>query len=309
MRRITCAALSAALALAALAVTGCAATRANVAVSGPPQPAVWAIRDADSTMYFFGAIHLRKRGAPWGGPVAERALGQAARVWTEVEIDPARDAEVQTVVGRYGFDPVHPLSSRMTPARIAQMHAAAAGIGMAPAALDAMKPWLASLTLTVVPMIQAGYDPQSGVDRTIDRLAEASGKTMRWFETGEEQIRFLAGMSDPLQVAMLNESLDDVGKGTGDLTRMEAAWEVGDDATLARDMVADMRREYPELYNVMLKNRNAAWTEVLSREMAGSGVDFIAVGAAHLVGPDSVLAMMRARGFAVERISPPTPRR
>ena len=305
MQRLMRTALVAILAL----VAGCATAPVAAVPEGPPQPAVWAVRDADSAMYFYGTIHLRKPGAPWGGPVAERALGEAQEVWTEIEVDPAREAALQGVVVRYGIDTTRTLSSQLDAARAAQLRAAATEIGVPPEALDIMKPWLASLTLTVVPMTKAGYDPNAGVDRSIDRIAESAGKTMRWFETGEQQIRFLSGMSDPLQIAMLYEAIDDVGKGTAEMERMEKAWEVGDDKTLAEEMVAEMRGDYPELYDVLLKRRNAAWVEALSREMAGSGVDFIAVGAAHLVGPDSVLAMMRARGFTVERVSPPAPAR
>ncbi len=303
MHRVFRAPLVAVLAL----VAGCATASVSMAPEGPPQPAVWAVRDTDSTMYFFGTIHLRKAGAAWGGPVAERTLGEAQEVWTEIEIDPAQEAALQGVVARYGIDTTRTLSSQLEPTRAAQMRAAAVEIGVPPEALDIMKPWLASLTLTVVPMTKAGYDPNAGVDRTVDRIAEAAGKRMRWFETGEEQIRFLSGMSDPLQLAMLYEAIEDVGKGTEVLERMEQAWEVGDERVLADEMVAEMSGEYPELYDVLLKTRNTAWVDVLSREMAGSGVDFIAVGAAHLVGPDSVLAMMRARGFKVERVSPPAP--
>lgn len=290
--------------VALLALTGSASARTAAPHVQAAEPALWMIRDADSTMYFYGTIHLRKAGAPWGGSAAEQALAEAQEVWTEVEISAARDAELQGVVGRMGYDPAHTLSSLMTPARAAQLKTAAASLGMPLTQLDQMKPWLASLTISVVPMVQAGYDPEAGVDHSVDRIARAAGKRMRWFETGEQQIQFMAGFADPLQLEMLYDSMDDLAKGTAEMQRMEAAWEVGDDATLAHDMVADMARQYPELYDVMLKRRNAAWADVLTREMAGSGVDFIAVGTAHLVGPDSVLALMRARGFKVERISP-----
>jgi uncharacterized protein YbaP (TraB family) len=89
---------------------------------------------------------------------------------------------------------------------------------------------------------------------------------------------------------------------------MEAAWEVGDDRALGRELVGELREEYPALYKVILKDRNAAWVDVVAREMDGSGVAFVAVGAAHLAGPDSVQTLLRARGYKVERVSPPAPR-
>ena len=107
------------LALAAVlfVTTGCATAQTVVAVEGPAQPAVWAVRDTDSTMYFYGAIHLRKAGASWAGPVAERALAESQDVWTEIEFDPAQDAALQGVVARYGFDASRTLSSQLDPAR------------------------------------------------------------------------------------------------------------------------------------------------------------------------------------------------
>ena len=189
----------------------------------PPEPALWVIRDADSTMYFYGTIHLRKAGAPWGGPAAERALAEAKEVWTEVEIDPVRDAELQGVVGRMGYDTTRTLSSLMTRARAGQLKTTAQSIGVPMTALDAMKPWLASLTISIVPMVRAGYDPAAGVDHSIDRIARAAGKHMRWFETGEQQIQFMAGFADPLQLEMLYDSMDDIDKGMALMARMEAA--------------------------------------------------------------------------------------
>jgi uncharacterized protein len=295
------------VALAAAVLAACASAPKAPVVEGPPQPAVWALRDADSTIYLYGTIHMRKQGASWGGPVAERALAEAGEVWTEVEIDPARDAEMAPIVARYGLDATRTLSSRLTPQRAKQLKTAAAEIGVPLANIEGMKPWLASLTFSIVPMMRAGYDPQHGVDRSVDRIAEATGKRMRWFETGEEQLRFLSGFDDDLQIAMLEDSLDEVGKGPAALTAMEAAWEVGNDAALAREMVAELKDDYPALYDVILTKRNAAWVEVLSRELEGSGVDFVAVGAAHLVGPDSVQAMFAARGVTVERVTPPAP--
>jgi uncharacterized protein len=289
-----CTALACALALAACV----SAPR----TASAPEPALWVVRDADSTLYLYGTIHMRKPGARWGGPMAERALAEADEVWTEVEVDPARDAAVQQVVARYGIDPANPLSAQLTPERAQQLREAAVALGAAPQSFDVMKPWLASITISLLPMLKAGYDPQAGVDRSVDRVAEAAGKRMRWFESGEQQIQFLAGLSYPLQIAMLEDALDEVGQGTALLERMEAAWEVGDDRTLAREMTSEMKRDDPELYEVMLTRRNAAWTETLIGELNSAGVDFVAVGAAHLVGPDSVQAMLRARGWKVERV-------
>ena len=83
---------------------------------------------------------------------------------------------------------------------------------------------------------------------------------------------------------------------------MAAAWESGDLATLERMVVDDLRREYPDFYRVLLVERNNAWVEVLARELEGEGVDFVAVGAGHMLGRDGVIAQLRRRGYTVERM-------
>ena len=307
MKKFLIAAAAGALAL----VTACATAKENTAASPSAavaaQPALWVVRDADSTIYLYGTIHLRKAGSAWGGPVAERALDEAQEVWTEIDMDPAKEAAMQGLVVRYGFDTAKPLSSKVTPTRWTQIQTSAAKLGVPAANLEPMRPWLASLTFSMLPMMKAGYDPAAGVDRSIDRIARAGGKTMRAFETAEQQLQFFANFSEEMQLQMLYESLDEMEKGVEGLAAMERAWEKGDDRALATEMVAEMAHDYPQLYDVLLKRRNAAWVDTLSNELKGSGVDFVAVGAAHLAGPDSVQALLAARrlpGVTIERVTP-----
>lgn len=277
--------------------TPAAATQASA-----PQQALWVMRDADSTIYLYGTIHLRKAGADWGGPAAKAALAEAQEVWTELEIDPAKEAQMQGLVMQFGIDPARKLSDRIDPAQKPALEAAAKALGAPLANLEPMKPWLASLTFQIAPMLQAGYTPDSGVDRQIDTASEAAGKKMRWFETASEQLQFLAGLSEPVQLQMLYESLGDLSRGPQMLKQMEALWETGDADGLYALTGPEMRSQYPELYDVILTQRNKRWADVLATEMQGSGVDFVAVGALHLLGEDSVQTYLERKGFKVERV-------
>jgi uncharacterized protein YbaP (TraB family) len=82
---------------------------------------------------------------------------------------------------------------------------------------------------------------------------------------------------------------------------MTAAWERGDLESLEAAVINDTREQYPELYNVIFVQRNNAWMDVLVQEMNGAGVDFVAVGAGHLLGSDGLVEQFRARGYTVER--------
>jgi uncharacterized protein YbaP (TraB family) len=151
--------------------------------------------------------------------------------------------------------------------------------------------------------MQAGFDPQSGVDRAIDAYGDAAGKTMRALETPEQQLGFLSGLSQELQREMLREAIAEADQAVSMITVMSQAWERGDDAALALVVIDETRTQYPELYQTLFVDRNNAWMTVLESELRGSGVDFVAVGAGHIIGEDGLAAQFRARGYTVERLN------
>ena len=289
----------AAMALALASTSACADTQSANRVA----PALFVMRDADSTIYLFGTIHVRPAGADWGGANAHAALEASSDVWTEIEISPATDARGAGLCCKRCAAPADkPLSSWLTPAQNAKLATLEHELGIAPAALETMQPWRASLVLSFLPIVRAGYNPESGVDRAIDAYGDAHGKHMRAFETIDQQLGFLAGLSPELQRQMLLESIDEANEGPQMMTEMTRAWERADLGALEREVVADTRDQYPQLYDVLFKQRNAAWLQVLSREMQGSGTAFVAVGAGHLLGRDGLVAQLRARGFNVQRV-------
>ena len=267
----------------------------------PVRPALFVVRDADSAIYLFGTIHVRRPGSDWGGPAAHAAVTESDEVWTEIDIDGSTPS--QAVILRLGMAPAdQPLSSRLNDAQNRRLNALATQLRIPRAMLEPMQPWFAAITLSMIPMVQAGYDPNAGVDQMIDRAAEAAGKRMRSFETLEQQLNFMAGLSEEAQREMLLDAIDAGAKGAEEFDGMSAAWETGDLATLEALVVEDTRKNYPELYNVLIRQRNDAWMDVLTQELNGAGVDFIAVGAGHIVGRDGLVAQFRARGFEVERV-------
>lgn len=292
----------AAIALALVSTSACADTQTNGHVS----PALFVMRDADSTIYLYGTIHVRPAGADWGGANAHAALEASHDVWTEIEISPETDQRGAALAAQSGQAPADkPLSSWLTPEENAKLAALEQQFGVAPSALESMQPWRASLVLSFLPILRAGYDPDSGVDRAIDAYGDTHGKNMRAFETIDQQLGFLASLSPELQKQMLLESIDEADEGPRMIAEMTRAWEHADLSALERDVVADTRNEYPQLYDVLFKRRNAAWVEVLSHEMQGAGTSFVAVGAGHLLGRDGLVALLRARGFSVQRVPGP----
>lgn len=290
--------------LAAALLAGCATSSGETqARAFPPGPALFVARDGDSTMYLFGTLHIRRPGEPWGGARAQAGLAEAEEVWTELEISPESDARGQALALQYGIAPAdQPLSGLLAAPDYARLTALAERLGLPAPMLDRMRPWFAAITLEVLPMVQAGYDPAEGADRLIDAFGDANGKRMRALETAEQQIAMLAGFSEAVQREMLQEAMESAEEGVAEIDAMALAWQSGDLDTLEALVVDEMREEYPDFYRVLLADRNAAWTEVLVAELEGAGVDFVAVGAGHMLGEDGLVARLRARGYVVERV-------
>jgi uncharacterized protein YbaP (TraB family) len=262
-------------------------------------PRLWVVRDADSTIYLFGAVHVLRPETTWRWAGVEAAFDSASDVWFEIS-NPDDQAAVLPLVQQHGLSPDRPLSSLLTPAEFADLGRAAGTMGLTAQQMDPFRPWLASLTLSVAPMIKAGYDPQSGVELVLKARAEAAGKRVHGFETIDKQVALLAGMSEADQLSFLRSTLEDMDDSTTELDRLVEAWSVGDVAAVERLGVREMRRDDETVYQTLLVRRNVDWAGQIEDILEGSGVAFIAVGAAHLVGPDSVQAQLARRGVRVQ---------
>jgi uncharacterized protein YbaP (TraB family) len=264
-------------------------------------PALWVIRDADSTLYLFGTVHVLRPTTAWGSARVDAAFDSASEVYLEIT-NPDDQAAVIPLVQQYGLSLDRPLSSRLTAAELADLDAAARSMNTTAAQFEPMKPWLVALTLSVAPLVKAGYDPQSGVELILRARAVAAGKPVKGLETIDEQIRILAGLSDDTQVAFLRSTLDAFDNATVELDGLVTAWAAGNVVKIKELGIDDLRDESEEVYDALLVNRNTNWAGQIQGLLEGSGTTFIAVGAAHLAGDDSVQAILAKRGVEVERV-------
>lgn len=264
------------------------------------EPAMWVIHDADSTIYLIGTMHLLKHDAEWNAEKVKKTVHESTELWLEIA-DFDNQAAMAPLVAKYGVDPQRPLSTRLTDEQRKKLEKIGTTYGIPLQTLEPMKPWVAALLLSTGPLMKAGYDPSAGVERILKAQAVAEGDKIRGFETAEDQIRFLASLSEKEQIAFLMAVLDDLEKGLDLLDQLAKAWIDGDTGTIERLAVTEMKQEAPAVYQKLIVERNIAWSEKIAEMLKGSGVQQIAVGAAHLVGPDSVQAQLAKRGIKVER--------
>jgi uncharacterized protein YbaP (TraB family) len=227
-------------------------------------------------------------------------MAEAEEVWFEIKPGSETDPALQQAMLGLGMAPGSSLSSQLTDEEVTALKDAVQPLGMPFQAIDQMRPWLVSTFVTVGALMDKGFDPNAGVEKQLIPMAE--GKTIRALETAEGQMQMMASLPEAVQMDMLRETLGDMEESIDELTELVNDWAIGDVKDLEEDLLEEMKRDTPEAYDTLFTTRNKNWADQIEEEMKGSGTDFIAVGAGHLVGDDGVPAMLRARGYTVTRL-------
>jgi uncharacterized protein YbaP (TraB family) len=209
-----------------------------------------------------------------------------------------------SLIAQLGMYPLgEKLSDRIKPDDRAALASAAEELGLPMVVIEQMRPWMAAMTLSEAAISKAGFDPSSGVERRLFPDAKAANKDVRKFETVAEQLHAFADLPEDVQIDFLMEGVRELGKETETLNEMVAAWAAGDMAKLDQIMIEGDLAEMPEIYDALLVKRNANWVRKLDQLIKSEpGTFLVAVGAAHLIGKDSVFEMMKQLGYVAERV-------
>ena len=266
----------------------------------PPQPPMWVVSDADSEITLYPTIHILPDGVTWKSEAMTKRLANAEEVWFEIIPGSETDPALQLAAVQLGMAPGSSLASQLTDEEVEKLKKAIAPLGVPFEAIDIMKPWMASNLVAVGALSEIGFNPEAGVEKQLVPLVE--GKKIRGLETAQQQLEMLAGLPEDTQLQMLKDSLSEMDEMLETINEMVKDWSVGDVDDLEEEFIDEMKAETPAAYEIIIKNRNIDWANQIEDELKGSGTDFMAVGAGHLVGDDSVQAILKARGISVKRL-------
>jgi uncharacterized protein YbaP (TraB family) len=276
------------------------------AMPAAAEPGLWVVKGPHSTIYLFGTIHILPKDRAWKSPAIAKALASSRELWLEAA-DIGDTRNTRKLVEQTGFDALHPLSTKLSEADLTRVDSVAKTLGI-PAgerALEPMRPWLVSVTLAREFLVHAGFDPESGVEQVLLHDKSLRGKPVHGFETAAQQVHFFADLAPALEAGLLENMLQDFDAGPAKFDALIDGWMKGDDAAVARLVVDELKEPFPQLYHLIFVARNARWADAIKDMLKHPGVSFVAVGAGHLAGPDSVQHALESRGVHVERVNAP----
>ncbi len=292
---------------AAFALLAAAIAAAAQAEPAPKEtgPAMWVVSDADTRIYLFGTVHLLPKGVTWETEAFRKAMAETQITAIETDTESAyAKATIGAMLQEHGLNPSwQTLRGVLGAERYTKLAEIAKRHRVSLERMQSYRPWLAMTMFSVEVMNANGFHRDLGVERIVTAAAKAEHDKLFTMETPEAQIKALATMDAPEMLDSFDVQIASLSDFKSKMDPLLSAWRTGDIAALDKLSSEDMRRMAPVAYRALLVNRNANWVERLEGWMRGKGSNyFVAVGAAHLVGPDSVLAMLEKRGIKATRV-------
>lgn len=263
-------------------------------------PALWVVKDKDTTIYLFGTIHALRPGLRWFDEAVKKAFDASDSVVLEIPMPSQEDA--RKVMLPLALSPTGPtLTEKIPAARRAEFAAALTRLGQSPTAFDRFEPWFAGATIGQIELQKTGFGRDDGVEKQLDAAAKAAGKPVTGLETLGQQLGYFHDLPQDAQISFLMSGIEDIDKFPSEINKMVDLWGKGDANGLGRMMNEDLTKQ-PVLRKVLLWDRNARWADWIAERMAKTGTVFIAVGAGHLAGDHSVQALLAKKHLTVRRI-------
>ena len=291
-RRTLCSLVAAAVLVASTLAQGHTATRSFL----------WKASGTRGALYLVGSIHALPPDAYPLNPAIEAAFKDADLLVEEVDFGEMMAPAAQLQMLTRGMLPSEQsLDKVLSPATLALVNKSLADLGPAGEMLKRFKPWMLALTVQFMELQKAGFDPNLGLDKHFYDLAQSTRKEVQGLETVEYQLLRFDEMLPVHQDRFLADTLKEIATEQANIGKLTDAWKAGDAATIERIVLADVKSD-PVIYRRLLVERNQNWMPKLEALFARSGQAFVVVGAAHLVGPDGLLAMLKAKGYSVEQM-------
>lgn len=260
---------------------------------------LWEVRSGNARIHLLGSVHFLKEDAyPLAKPI-EDSVKNAQVVAFETDLDAMAQPEGMMKMLEAGQYPEgKTLAGTLDAPLYARVKKKATAAGLPMELIGGMRPWLVAVTLITLDLQEQGYNPAEGVDHHYHAIAKEGKKRIIPLETVEAQLSFFSDLAPTDEAAFLAQTLDEMEKLRPMMDQMVTAWRTGDAPALDKLLNESMKGQ-PKLYKRLLVDRNVSWIPKIEKLIQEGRPAVVIVGCAHLVGKDSVVEMLRRKGFTV----------
>ncbi|MFT6268721.1 MAG: hypothetical protein ACJAVV_001536 [Alphaproteobacteria bacterium] len=262
---------------------------------------VFKITKDGETIYIGGTFHLLTESDYPLPEAFEKAYAQADEIYFETDINELDTPDFQ----RKFFDVIlykdgKTLQSGLDAVTYARLVAYAKSRQLDPMQLNVLNPTGIMLTITIMEYQARGFVAE-GVDKFYFERAQEDNKTIGWFETPDEQLAVIDGFDNDDPNSLINYTLDEINNIDGIVKGLHNSWRNGDMDGLVK-LGIDSFADYPDIYELVLVDRNNSWMQKIEAMFGDKGTEFVLVGALHLPGKDGVLTQLEKKGYTVEQL-------
>lgn len=264
----------------------------------------WKATSNSTEIHLLGSIHFANDSFYPLREVIDDAFDAADHLVLEVNLANFDPAAYMSLVNRYGrLEPGTSIDSLLSAATYQRLQSTLQRFGLASNSMDAVRPGMVVVDLSSLVMLRSGFSPDKGIDMVMMRRASEQGKTILALETIEQQLRLLAGLPEP--ELLLRETLDQIDNFELELRALETSWKQGDEQAIIDMMIEDPEESdaaYSEINEKLLYQRNRNMLKQLRQYLKTDKRYFVVVGAAHLLGEQGLIEMLKAAGYELERL-------
>lgn len=263
---------------------------------------LWKASGETNTVYILGSVHLLKRESAALKPIFEEVFSKSRRLVLEIDLVKEGPAKFQQLLMQKGVNlDGTSLQRQLSPETYELAAQRAADLGVDLKLMASFKPWVVALTMVVMQLQKLGYDPNSGIDHQLAQRAKQANKPVAGLETAEFQIDLFSRLTPPQQDMFLRRSLLEMDQLEKSVDDMVDAWNRGD-VERGGKLFLESMRGYPELKAKLLDERNRNWMPQIEQFLKQDEDILVVVGAAHLVGKEGVIELLKARGHTLEQM-------
>lgn len=273
--------------------------------AGASKGFLWSVKSKTTTVYLLGSIHVADDSLYPLRDTILKAFAESSVLALEIDPDKVDKTVLPAAVFEKGMyrDKAKSLKAVLSPELYARLVEEMKKIKTDLTGVERMRPWLVRMMIAQTRLAQAGYRASRGIDYYFHKAARGRSMPIEELEDAQMQLQALADSPESEQILMLARLLEDPDADAS-MRPMLRAWREGDAGYIDTEIVGDMRDD-PALqatFRALFTDRNVGMADRVEEYLRGDRTIFVVVGAGHLIGAESVIALLRARGHTIERL-------